>query len=372
MTSNILVVDDTPANLRLMQHKLGAGFYQVDTASSGQQALDILKTSQNNIVLLDVMMPGMDGFEVCRRLKGDPDTQQISVIMVTSLNDAASRVKGLEAGADDFISRPIQDDILFARIRSLENLGALIKQVDLRAKTAKKLGFDTSLPNLSQTDFANAKILLAEPDTQQATKIASNLKDGLQSHVLTCGVVDQILSYAQAEPVEILMINADHEKTSDGIRAAMSFRAMHSARNTPIILLFDQLADTRAEAALQVGISDYMHSDVDPGELIARVKNQLKRQRHLQALERIYETSINKALTDDLTGLYSRRYVSQHLPNIVSETQMAGKPLAILMIDTDDFKSINDQYGHASGDLVLAHVAKRISENLREDDIVAR
>src|SRR4051794_11964761 len=122
MTARILVVDDVPANVRLLEARLSAEYFSVVTAAGGNEALAICERAECDIVLLDVMMPDMDGFEVCRRIKSNPATQHLPVVMVTALDQASDRVKGLEAGADDFLTKPVSDVALIARVRSLVRL----------------------------------------------------------------------------------------------------------------------------------------------------------------------------------------------------------------------------------------------------------
>ena len=117
--ARILVVDDLPTNVKLMKDLLGANGYDVETASSGEEALDLLERERPDLVLLDVMMPGMTGYEVCQRIRENRDTAFVPVVMVTSLDAAEERIRGVEAGTDDFLSRPINRAELLARVRSL-------------------------------------------------------------------------------------------------------------------------------------------------------------------------------------------------------------------------------------------------------------
>src|ERR1700680_5019131 len=142
MTARILVVDDVPANVKLMEARLSAEYFDVITALSGQEALAMCERAQCDIVLLDVMMPDMDGFEVCRRLKANPSTHHLPVIMVTALDQTSDRVRGLEAGADDFLTKPVSDIALVARVRSLVRLKMMTDELRMRAVTSKEIGIE--------------------------------------------------------------------------------------------------------------------------------------------------------------------------------------------------------------------------------------
>src|SRR5436190_10307002 len=140
MTARILVVDDIPANVKLLEARLTAEYFDVTTANSGAEALAICERAQCDIVLLDVMMPEMDGFEACRRLKANPVTHHIPVVMVTALDQPSDRVRGLEAGADDFLTKPVSDIALLARVRSLSRLKMMTEELRMRALTSKEIG----------------------------------------------------------------------------------------------------------------------------------------------------------------------------------------------------------------------------------------
>ena len=140
MTARILVVDDIEANVRLLQAKLSAEYYDVLTASDGATALASAAADQPDLILLDVMMPGLDGFEVCRRLKDDAATRHIPVVLITALDGREDRITGLEAGADDFLTKPVDDVILFARVKSLTRLKSVIEELRKREESGRRLG----------------------------------------------------------------------------------------------------------------------------------------------------------------------------------------------------------------------------------------
>src|SRR6202012_5947144 len=140
MTARVLVVDDILSNVKLLEAKLSAEYFEVLTAFNGEQALARVAAELPDIVLLDVMMPGMDGFEVCRRIKADPRSAHIPVVMVTALDQPSDRVAGLEAGADDFLTKPVDDAALFARVRSLVRLKMMTDELRMRESTGQGMG----------------------------------------------------------------------------------------------------------------------------------------------------------------------------------------------------------------------------------------
>ncbi len=140
MTARVLVVDDVPANVKLLEARLSAEYFDVVTAMSGSDALTICERAECDVVLLDVMMPDMDGFEVCRKLKTNPATHHIPVVMVTALDQPSARVRGREAGADVFLTKPVADVSLVTRVRSLARLKMVTDELRMRAHTAREIG----------------------------------------------------------------------------------------------------------------------------------------------------------------------------------------------------------------------------------------
>ncbi|MEO7741439.1 MAG: response regulator [Usitatibacter sp.] len=130
----VLVVDDVPSNVRMLAGLLKARGYEVITAASGQEGLDKSLSERPDIVLLDVMMPDLDGYEVCRAIRARPETQMLPIVMVTALDQPEERVKGIEAGADDFLSKPISQPELVARLRSLLRIKDYRETVERQAR----------------------------------------------------------------------------------------------------------------------------------------------------------------------------------------------------------------------------------------------
>ncbi|HPQ51523.1 MAG TPA: response regulator, partial [Alphaproteobacteria bacterium] len=171
MTARVLVVDDILPNVKLLEAKLMAEYYEVVTALNGPEALKKIVECNPDVVLLDVMMPGMDGFEVCRQIKANPLTAHIPVVMVTALTDVEDRVRGLENGADDFLSKPVNDVALMARVRSLVRLKMTIDEWRARESTASQLGVTDEALTVMTQPVEQAQILVLEDMAFDANRI---------------------------------------------------------------------------------------------------------------------------------------------------------------------------------------------------------
>ncbi|EFH10507.1 PleD family two-component system response regulator [Pseudoroseomonas cervicalis] len=363
MSARILVVDDIAANLRLLEARLNAEYYEVALASSGPEALSRAEDWMPDIILLDVMMPGMDGYEVCRRLKASTATAHIPVVMVTALVDASERVRGLEAGADDFLSKPVDHSTLFARLRALLRVKQVLDAFRLRAETALDLGFEPLPPPSEQ--IAGASILLATEDVNEAELLTGVLAvDGVTLRLTgTATQAWQALSEG-AFDLALLSLSLDG---GEGLRLASRLRAQAATRDLPVLLIADADQHGLVLRGFELGANDHVLRPVDPNELRARVRNQLRRRRYQERLRAELDRSLELAVTDSLTGLRNRRYIIRHLEGL-----LRNGPAALLMLDVDRFKAVNDTYGHGVGDIVLREVAARMKRHLRDVDVVAR
>ncbi len=369
MTARVLVVDDIPVNVKLLEAKLLVEYYEVVTANDGPSALQVAQEQRPDIILLDVMMPGMDGYEVCQRLKADPATAHIPVVMVTALNEIGDRVRGLESGADDFLTKPVNDVALFARIRSLVRLKRASDEWRAREATAVELGVADATGN-SVDEKAPGSVLLATDGLWDKDAVMETLK--AQGHKIDLADDDgTAISMASEGDYDIVMI-ADGDRSSDALRLCSQLRSQPETRHGPILLLVPEGAEERLAKGLELGINDYLVRPVEQDELIARSWTQIRRKRYEERLRETYVVSVNAAVTDSLTGLYNRRYLESHFDRSSGRLKDEGKAISLLMLDIDHFKRVNDTYGHDAGDQVLQAVAKRIISNLRGFDTAVR
>jgi two-component system cell cycle response regulator len=368
MTARVLVVDDVELNVKLLEAKLSSEYFQVVPAFNGPTALELAESELPDIILLDVMMPRMDGFEVCRRLKANPRTTDIPVVMVTALSDIADRLRGLEAGADDFLTKPVNDIALFARVRSLVRLKRMMEELRLREEICGRFGSQDELSG--HEAILGANILLVEQPGFGASRIADTLGQ-IASTVRQAGSVDEAQSVLD-EDVELIILSLSMPD-SDPLRLVSQWRATEAFRQLPILLLADEGELARLAKGLDLGANDYLIRPVDRNELMARVRSQVRRKRLQDRLRENYRRSLSLALTDELTGLYNRRYVVAHLDELMARIQADGSTdTALMMFDVDHFKQVNDQYGHPGGDDALRQLADRALRGVRSIDLVAR
>lgn len=369
MTARILVVDDVPANLKLLEGRLAAEYFEVITATSGREALDVCARAQCDVILLDVMMPGMNGFEVCRRLKADPATHHIPVVIVTALDQPADRVRGLEAGADDFLTKPVADVALFARVRSLARLKMLGDELRLRAQTTREIGTTDATMEAMLDDGLGGRLLLVDDRVSSYKRIMPAL-DG--SHTVELEVEPHDALFRAAEGAFDLAIVALGLKNFDALRLCAQLRSLERTRNLPILLIADPDENPRVVRGLEVGVNDYLLRPLDPNELVARVRTQVRRKRYTDRLRMSVQTSMELAITDGLTGLHNRRYLETHLQALLDQAAVKGRPLSALLVDIDFFKAVNDTHGHDAGDDVLREFAKRLRASVRGIDLACR
>lgn len=369
MTARILVVDDVVANAKLLEARLGAEYFEVVTASSGMAALDMCAAETFDLVLLDVMMPGLDGFETCRRLKGDTATSHIPVVIVTALDQPADRVKGLDAGADDFLTKPIDEVALLARVRSLIRLKVLLDEMRQRAASSASLGLIESMHSGAIEQGLGGRILLVDDRESSSERLVSTLSQRHTVDVCT-GLQDALFKGAEGN-YDLVIVSLGLSQF-DPLRLCGQIRSLERTRQLPILLVADIDDKARVLRGLDIGVNDYLVRPVDRNELLARVRTQVRRKRYSDRLRDTLKASIEMAIIDQLTGLHNRRYLEAHLPPMIQASAGRGRPLTVMILDIDHFKAVNDTHGHDVGDEILKAFAGRIRLSLRNSDLLCR
>jgi two-component system, cell cycle response regulator len=366
MSARILVVDDIVPNVRLLEARLSAEYYDVYTANDGPSGIAKAQEVRPDIILLDVMMPGMDGFEVCRRLKADAATRHIPVVLVTALDGRRDRLQGLESGADDFLTKPIDDVALFARVRSLTRLKLVIDELRQREASGRRLG---AIEGAAQRmSGGGGRVIILDDNPHQGRRMFEELS--LEHRPVWETEPEKAMLAAKAR-ADLLIVNAASNKF-DGLRVAANLRCDEATRHLPVLAVVDPSDRYRAVKALEIGVNDVLPKPVDPEELVARVRTLIRQKRYTDFLRNNLDHSLELAVTDPLTGLHNRRFMTAQLGALVKRATQGGDPVAALMVDIDHFKRINDTFGHDIGDEVLREFAVRLATNVRAVDLACR
>jgi two-component system cell cycle response regulator len=368
VTARILVVDDVPANVRLLEARLQAEYFEVRTALNGRQALEAALRERVDLVLLDVMMPDMSGFDVCAALKADPRTAHVPVVMVTALDQVEDRVRGLECGADDFLTKPVSEIALVTRVKSLVRLKTVTDELSLRAAAMQSVGINSTAAFPENAEIGG-RVLVVDDRENSTRRIREALSRGFDLKVT--GTPGEALRYAQRRDLDLLIVSLTL-KEGDGLRLCSQIKAMDRTRQTPILLITDADETPRLMRALDLGVNDYIIRPIDVNELRARVRTQRRRKIYAERLRGMVTNAMELAITDPLTGLYNRRYLDAHLNSVMARAAATAKPVCVLLFDIDHFKGINDTYGHDAGDDVLRDFSDRLRRGVRGIDLVAR
>jgi len=364
MSARILIVDDLAPNLHLLEVKLSAQYYDVVTAMSGEQALKLAENENFDLILLDAMMPGLNGFEVCKHLKSNPNTWHIPVVMVTALEETRDRIRGLEAGADDFVTKPIDDFNLLARVRSLLRLKMVTDQ--LLSHTGHTM--ENSRPMLEILDNRKGRILIVDDHTIKLEKIAEPLRD---THEVILETDPKQAIDSINKKVDLVIVSLVSTKF-DGLRFCARLRSDAVTRDIPILAIGDPEAEATLVRAYDIGINDTLMRPIEAQELQARVNTQLKRKFYADSLKENFNESLEMVVTDPMTGLGNRRHFDRSVAPLFDELNENGQVFSLVIFDVDHFKRVNDILGHDVGDIVLKEVAARLASNMRSIDVVSR
>lgn len=368
MSRRILIVDDVATNRIVMKVRLSEAHYDVLQATDGAGALAAARRDRPDLILMDMALPDMDGIELCRRLKAHPETDGIPVIMVTGLRSAEAKMRALEAGADEFLAKPLDEMILLARVRNLLRARETSEELALRNGTHRALGF--AEPAAGFTAAGRVALIAAEPRTGRTWRavLAPLMSDNLS----TITRAEALTPPDGVPPHDVFVIDSQLAPEGAGLRLVSELRAHAATRHAAILVVVPAAARETAAMALDLGANDLIVGHVDPQELAIRIRSQLRRKQQADRLRATLEDGLRLAVIDPLTGLFNRRYALPHLARIAERAAETGRGYAVMLIDIDRFKRVNDRHGHAAGDAVLVEVARRLRDNLRAVDLVAR
>lgn len=372
MHGRILIADDVAANRIIYKVKFGDASYEPLLASDARSCLAMAQSQRPDLILLDLALPDMPGTQVLQELRADPATRSIPVIVLTASRDAEDRLKALSAGADDVMSKPVLDHVLLARVRNL-----------LRARGEQ--GFAASawgMPAHSVLGLAEAQagfetlgtvaLVSARPETARRWKddLTPVLRDTLV--MMSPDQAMKPLPAGMGAPPDVFLIEADLDGAGSGLRLMSELASRAATRHSATCIVTATAKGEATATAFDLGADDVVPRGLGARELALRLRILIRRKRQSDRLRAAVEDGLKLAVIDPLTGIYNRRYAIPRIAGIAAQAAQEGSDFAVMVVDLDRFKSVNDRFGHAAGDRVLAEAARRLSENLRMTDLLAR
>ncbi len=368
----ILIVDDEPRNIRLLEGMLAGDGGQLLSAGNGKEAVEKALSEYPDVILLDILMPEMNGFEATRILKKDPRSKNIPIILVTALDGPENRISGLEAGAEDFLNKPVSAVELKARVKSMFRLKQYRDQLLIRNQSehmlAEALGV-TVPPQVQQREDL-PQVLLVEDNPVDADMVRFFLKDE-PVRLLVAKLGKEALSYVESREIDLILLDILLPDMS-GFDIFQTLKRNEKSKDIPIIII-TCLSNLESKImGLELGSDEFLVKPIIQRELLARMRVLLEKKSQLDRLRTHYEDALKTATTDWLTGLYNHGYFKKYLELEVKRSLRHPYPITLIILDVDDFKKHNDRWGHSGGDSILREVGQVLRNVTREIDLTAR
>lgn len=370
MAGDILVIDGVATNRIVLKVKLLAAQYRVRLCANLAEAEHEIANSLPDLIMIDTALDDAAFCGFCAQLKKDARTSLTPVIATGCFPTPRDRVAALEAGADDVLTKPFDDQVLQARIRSLLRARDARAELRMREGTRTALGFS----EVGAQFVEAASVVIATPTGDLAADLMPVGTDIDNCQITTTAIEDLSSPMRPQGPVDVYVVDfrsgLDDEAALFRLLAEM--RSQSRSRHSGLLVLLPPSARQAAAMALDLGANDIVCSPVDGIEIRHRCAVLVRAKQEADALRRTVETGLEAAITDPLTGLFNRRYALPHLSRLSAESHKAHREFAIMVLDLDHFKTINDTHGHKAGDEILCQVASRLKGNLRAVDLLAR
>ncbi len=343
----ILIVDDVPKNIQVVANILQNQGYSMAFAQSGPNALEMVQTHPFDLILLDIMMPEMDGFEVCEKLRENPETRDIPVLFLTAKTETESVVRGFETGAMDYVVKPVNEAELLARVKTHLALYQSRKQLQAVNRRLK------------------AEILERRQVEERFRNMYENAVQGMFQSSLDGRIINlnpaycRILGYAT--PEEVFAIEDVAETFYD--RPDDRTRMIEALQQTGVLTNYE-LKIRRSDGIPAWLLVNARLTKGPDGEPLVEgiVVDDTARKEAEGKLRESREKFRYQAIHDNLTGLYNTRYLYKALERLVATCSAEDLSFSLLFMDVDDFKRVVDTYGHLNGSQTLQEVAKTIQD----------
>ena len=370
MQGTILIIDGVATNRIMLKVQLSASYYRVVQADSVASALSVAQRCSPDLVLTAMALPDGSAAEVVASLASDTTLANVPVIAVSAKNDNASRIEALSAGIDDVLHQPLDDVILQARIRSLIRTRSSRDDLTLQHEAAQT--FEQPLTEREcLAEIRNSKVALVAHDAPTAAQWATRLQSLVPYHLHPHQIGD--IQLLMTDPVpDVIVVELSEAAVGPGLRLLADLRARAATRDSVVIAIPSPADAHVAAEALDRGAHDVLQSGFNVQELALRLKTQLRYKAHNDRLRTTVRNGLRAAVEDPMTGLYNRRYARPFLDRVARNAAESNEHFALMFIDLDHFKQVNDRYGHPAGDAVLVETSNRLLKQLRPVDLLAR
>ncbi len=367
--NRILIVDDEPLNVKLLAAMLPPDQYETIKAYDGREALKKIVNEAPDLILLDIMMPGLDGYEVTKTVKNDPETRDIPIILVTALDGTDNKIKGLEAGADEFLNKPVSKTELIARVNSLLRLKKYQDQLKTHMQSKNQVATPPSHRSIEEE--INLPSILIVEDNDKDAKLIQNYLRGEAYIIKQAKDGEEAISRARQENIDLILLDI-LLPGMNGFEVCRRLKVMDQTKDIQVVAI-TSLNDMESKVkGIDLGADDYLVKPINMHELRVRLKALVKKKAYLDRLHADYEMAVHSAITDKLTGLYNHAYFEHFLGLEVKRSLRQNMPVSLMMLDIDDFKKYNDTLGHLAGDQILSELGQLLKMNIREIDVAAR
>ncbi len=365
MARRLLIIDDIASNRIVLKAKLMAAGYAVDLAADMAGAQATIQSRLPDVALISASLRDPAARHLPRLLNARQAARRVPVIILDGGLDPVTPGEHIDA----VLSMPANDSLMLARLRSSIRVRDLEDELRMRASTCRELGMAED-PAPYQEGLPH--VLLATRTVDAGVALADQLGLGEVARITVLPVKGLVDGLERRGPADVVVLDANPENPATDLPFLSDLRCRAETRHTAIIMRFPAGAETEAGMALDLGASDVVVGACDPASLRVLIQRQIARHQKLQGLRTQVQDGLRLAATDALTGLYNRRYALSHMERLVARSGETGRALAVMVLDIDRFKRVNDTYGHQTGDRVLRAVAATRADNLRSADMLAR
>ena len=368
MSGKILIVDELATNRIVLKVKLSAAFYDVFQARSGAEALRMVARHKPDLILASTELSDFDSSAFVRAMRSCDANDSVPVILILSNDKPEARIEALKAGASEVLSKPVEETLLLARLRSLLRQRHMNHDLKMHAGTANALGFAEA-----QQGFVRpGRVAIVAHQKAEATRLRASLSVNSRHEFMAVSSEHAGGTLKDHDRPDMYVLQVDPAASDDGLRLMAELRAAPATRNCPVLVVLPEEIRRLAATVLDMGASDVTCGNTDPRELALRIGTQLENKQTADKLRAQLHIGLQAAVIDPLTGLYNRRYALPFVESLIRGQRSSDSSFAVMVADLDHFKQVNDRYGHAAGDAVLARIADVLRNNARDEDLIAR